>query len=124
MLIEYWILNNLLIEPTNIVDGLKVRVLLIRDGAYPVCTWHVKLYLTNANLSTEQALFNKSLCLARNPLERTIDILKARWRCLLNSLDHNKENVANVIVTCFIIHNICQIKRDSHIEYDDVLCKL
>lgn len=54
--------NNLLNELTDITDGPKVRPLLIADFAYPACRWLVKPYISNAKLSPEEKLFNKSLC--------------------------------------------------------------
>lgn len=70
--------NNLLNEPTNVIDGLKVRLLLIGDGAYRACTWFVKSHPNNANLSPEEKLFSKSLCSARVKVEWAFCILKAR----------------------------------------------
>ena len=90
-------------EPTDVIDGLKVGPLLIGEFAYPACIWLMKPYLSNANLSSKEKL-NKSLCSTRVPVERIFLILKARWR--LSCLDHNKENVANVITTCCILSRV------------------
>ena len=68
----------LLTEPTNAIDGYKIRPLLIGDGAYPVNTWLVKSFPNNLNLSQEQKKFNRFLSSARVAVEHAFGILKAR----------------------------------------------
>ena len=113
--------NILLTEPTDVIDGYKIRPLLIGDGAYPANTWLVKPFPNNWNLYQKQKKFNKFLSSARIAVERAFGILKARWRCLLNCLDHSMENLSDVIISCCVLHNICQMKGDSYIDNDDVL---
>ena len=113
--------NILLTEPTDVIDGYKIRPLLIGDGAYPANTWLVKPFPNNWNLYQKQKKFNKFLSSARVAVERAFGILKARWRCLLNCLDHSMENLSDVIISCCVLHNICQMKGDSYIDNDDVL---
>ena len=48
-------------------------------------------------------------------------ILKARWRCLLSCLDHNIENLPDVIISCCVLHCICQMRGDFYIANDDIL---
>ena len=100
----------MLTEPTDVIDGYKIRPLLIRDGAYPANTWLVK-----------QKKFNRFLSSARVVVERAFGILKARWRYLLNCIDHNIENLSDVIKSCCVLHNICQMIGDSYIDNYDVL---
>ena len=109
----------MLTEPTDVIDGYKIRPLLIRYRAYPANTWLVKPFPNNLNLSQEQK--NRFLSSARVAVRRAFRNLKARWRCLLNCLDHNIENLSDVIISCCVLHNICQIKVDSYIDNDDVL---
>ena len=113
--------NILLTEPTDVIDGYKIRPLLIGDGAYPANTWLVKPFPNNWNLYQKQKKFNKFLSSARVAVKRAFGILKARWRCLLNCLDHSMENLSDVIISCCVLHNICQMKGDSYIDNDDVL---
>ena len=113
--------NILLTEPTDVIDGYKIKPFLIGDGAYPANTWHVKQFPSNLNLFQEQEKFNRFLSSARVAVEHAFGILKARWRCLLNCLDHNIENLSDVIISCCVLHNICQMKGDSYIDNDDVL---
>ena len=113
--------NILLIEPTDVIDGYKIRTLLIGDGAYSANTWLVKPFPSNLNSFQEQEKFNRFLSSARVAAERAFGILKARWMSLLNCLDHNIENLSDVIISCCVLHNIWQMKGDSYIDNDDVL---
>ena len=81
----------------------------------------MKPFPNNLNLSQEQNKFNRLLSSAKVAVERAFGILKARWRCLLNGLDHNIENIPDVIISCCVLHNMCQMKGDSYIDNDDVL---
>ena len=73
------------------------------------------------NLSKEKKKFKRFLSPARVAVERAFGFLKASWRSLLNCLDHIIENLSDVIISCCVLHNICQIKGDSYIGNDDVL---
>ena len=46
--------NILLTEPTDAIDGYKIR-----DGVYPANTWLVKPFPNNLNLSQEQKKINR-----------------------------------------------------------------
>ena len=100
----------MLTGPTDVIDGFKIRPLLIRDGAYLANTWLVKQFPNNLNLSQEQKKFNRFLSSARVAVERAFRILKARWRCLLNCIYHNTENLSDVTLSCSVMQNICQFK--------------
>ena len=63
----------------------------------------------------------KSFTLCNFNLKLYWQILNARWKCLLNCLHHNIENLSDVIISCCVLHNICQIKGDSYINNGDVL---
>ena len=81
----------------------------------------MKQFSNNLNLSQEQKKINRFLSAARVAVERAFVILKARWRCSLNCLDHNIENLSDVIISCCVLRNTCQMKGDSYINNDDVL---
>ena len=48
-------------------------------------------------------------------------MLKGRWRCLLKRLGNDIEYVTNVILSCFVLHNITQIRGDKYIDYENLL---
>ena len=79
-------------------------------------------YNFTQTLTPQEKRFNKLLSSARVTAERAFGVLKARWRCLLTLLDTNLENVSDVIITCFALHNFCQINNklyqdDETLEY-------
>ena len=113
--------NIFLTEPTDAIDGYKIIPFLIGDGAYPANTWLLKPFPNNLNLSQEHDKFSRLLSSVKVAVERAFGILKARWKCLLNGLDHNIENIPDVIISCCVLHNMCQMKGDSYIDNDDVL---
>ena len=59
--------------------------------------------------NTPEAHYNKVHGTARNSVERTIGILKGRFRCLLvhRVLHYHPDIVAKIVVACSVLHNIC-----------------
>ena len=51
--------NILLTEPTDAINGYKIRTLLIGDGAYLTNTWLVKPFPNNLNSSPKQKKINR-----------------------------------------------------------------
>ena len=49
-------------------------------------------------------------------VEHAYGRLKGRWRCLLKRLDVSVEDVPNVIATCCVLHNICEMHGDTFDE--------
>ena len=52
---------------------------------------------------------------------RGFGLLKVRWRCLLKRLDILMENISSTIITCCVLHNICQQQGDDYIDHDNIL---
>ena len=44
-----------------------------------------------------------------------LEDLKARWRTLLQSVDVNMENIPNIMLSCFVLHNYCE-KRHVFVD--------
>ena len=70
---------------------MRVRPLLLGDGAYLSTTWLFKPYPRNIRLTNIQKKFNKSLSSARVIVEKGFGLLKGRLRCLLKKLDNDIE---------------------------------
>ena len=83
--------------------------------------WLVTSYSFSLNLTALEKIFNKALSSARVTSECTSGILKARWRCLLNNLDCQIENVSTVIIACCVLRNICQLNKGNYIDNDGIL---
>ena len=67
----------------------------------------MKPYAYSPDLTRAKKKINKKLSSARVSSERALDLLKARWRCLLKRLDNQIENISEVIISCFALHNFC-----------------
>ena len=62
---------------------------------------------------------NKELSSARG-----FGLLKVCWPCLLKRLDNDIENVASIIISCFILHNILQINGDNYEDVDGLVAAI
>lgn len=113
--------GEFLATPKDVIEQVTVRPLIIGDSAYPLSEWLIKPYRHAGDLTQAQRYFNRRLSGSRSIVERGFGLLKARWRCLLKRLDNEIENVSDVIISCFILHNICQISNEQYLDEDDIL---
>ena len=95
--------------------------LILGDGGYPLCSCLVKPFNFTTALSRKEKRFHRVLSSSRVSVERAFGLLKARWRCLLTTLDANNENVQDVIICCFILHNFCQINANYYDDDENLL---
>lgn len=108
--------NDILKEPVILKNNCAIRPFLIADGAYPLLPWLMKPYRVTANITPVERRFNAKLSSSRSVVERAFGSLKARWRILLKRLDVKFCNISDVILTCCILHNFCQLSGD---HFDD-----
>ena len=116
--------NEILQYPEEIIENVRVKPLMLGDGAYPLSTYVMKPYPYSNALSREQINFNKKLPAARVNIERAFGIVKARWRILLKRLDSQITNVSDTILACFILHNFCQMQNDQYVDHNHILNEL
>ena len=97
----------------TVIEDLPQSGWLIGDSGYPQ---RERLLMTPFSskivLSDKQKKYQKSQLRARNSVERTIGILKSRFRCLdhksRGALPFDPEKSAVVIACCIILHNYCR----------------
>ena len=115
--------NEVLTRPEKIIEEMTItcKIITFRRRSLSSKTWLVKPYPSNIRLTDTQKKFSKSLSSARVIVEREFGLLKGRWRCLLKRLDNDIEYVTNVILSCFVLHNITQIGVDKYNDYENLL---
>ena len=113
--------RDILWSSVDLIEGLRIRPLILADSAYPLKDWLIKPHISSPNLTRSEKRFNRRLSASRSTVERGFGLLKDRWRCLLKLLDHEIENINNVIIACFILHNICQISTEEYVGNNGLL---
>ena len=56
--------------------------------------------------------FKLALSQARVVIERAFGILKGRWRILLGKVCLEHSYAADVVIACYVLHNICQERNE------------
>lgn len=98
------------------INNTLVPLYLIGDSAYPLQAWLMKPFTHGTVLTSQQKTFNYRICRARIVVENAYGRLKARWRRLMKRNDMHIENIPNIITAACILHNICEIHKESFSE--------
>lgn len=79
--------------------------------------------ILHAPAGSPEEHYTKRHCVARNTVERTIGVLKNRWRCLLGHrvLHYHPDTAARIINACCVLHNVCNKARLSQDDSEDTL---
>lgn len=93
-------------------DEDTIPVFLVGDPAYPLMPYLMKEY-ANSGSSRQEQYFGYRLCSARNVIECAFGHLKARFAILKRAMDINMDDLPFVIYACFVLHNFCEINRES-----------
>eukprot|EP00794_Sanderia_malayensis_P002679 gene2679-3098_t len=99
--------------------SISLKPCLVGDAAYPINDWLIKPFTHSQNMANTEQLFNLSLSQARVSIERAFGILKGRWRLLLGKICLEPSYVADIVMACCVLHNICQERNEPAEEVTD-----
>lgn len=86
---------------------------ILGDAAYRVTKYVMVPFKDNGHLTERQINFNKRLSAARMMVERSLSLLKGRFRSIMDTLPMRRiDLVPRYIIACCILHNICLLKDD------------
>ena len=108
--------NGTLLPNWKCINGVDVPLLILEDLAYPLIPWLMNPYLEKASTTAKERNYKYRQSRARMVVENAFGQLKGRWRCLLKRLDVHVSNIPNVIGSCVVLHNICEIFGDHFWE--------
>ena len=100
---------------SRVIDNHIIEPFLIGDPAYPISKHLMKNY-PGSNLTPEREHFNCRLSRARIEIERALERLKGRWRCLFKQLDCDLHKVVLHVISAYILHNMCEERKECFLE--------
>jgi len=79
--------------------------------------WLITPFRDNGHLTDDQRKFNKTLSSLRQVIERTMGLLKGRWRKLIH-IDHlDVTHATKLVMASCVMHNFCIIHDDFDESY-------
>lgn len=98
----------------NTVEKFPANSHILGDAAYGLHQHLLTPFRDNGHLTDRQKNYNYRHAAARVVVERCIGLLKGRMRSLLDRLPMTRVDLmAEYIVACCVIHNICILQRDE-----------
>lgn len=88
---------------------------LLGDSGYALEPFLLTPY-KDVRAETREHKFNKKHASGRNIVERTIGVLKSRFRCLMGTMLFSPQKVVKIINVCCALHNIC---REYGVDWEE-----
>lgn len=107
--------RTLMSQHVQVIENVKVPLLLLGDSAFPLQPWLMKPFVHRGTLTEEQVGFNYRLSRARRVVENLFGRTKGRWRRILRCIQMKLENVPVLITVAICLNNICE---DHSLYYD------
>ncbi|XP_073967321.1 uncharacterized protein [Choristoneura fumiferana] len=96
-----------IVFPSTLEERNETRTLWTCDSGYPLRKY-MMTPITNAAEDSPESHYTNIHVRARNVVERTLGVLKTRFRCISGHRVLNSPEVAGSIINaCAILHNIC-----------------
>ena len=95
---------------------------LIGDPAYSLTRYSIEECQSCSRNS--EVIFNNLLRNARNQVEYSFGRLKARYGFLRRMVDLKLETVPIVIYCCFVLHNICEMRRNCEVDEQEIQAQI
>ncbi|GAA6105403.1 protein ANTAGONIST OF LIKE HETEROCHROMATIN PROTEIN 1 isoform X1 [Tachysurus ichikawai] len=98
------------------IAGHDVGYYLLGNAAFPLQSWLMKPFSVMGQLTAEQVAYNqkiyRAICVAENSFVR----LKGRWRCLQKHNDSHIDLIKTMVLTCCVLHNLCETHGEQYSE--------
>lgn len=86
---------------------------ILGDSAYMIQKYIMTPFRDNGHLTETEINYNKIHSSARMMVERSLGLLKGRFRSILDNLPMTRTDlIPKYIVVCCIMHNICLLHND------------
>ncbi|XP_033242131.1 putative nuclease HARBI1 [Drosophila miranda] len=110
-------------SPAREYLSTTINGFVLADSGYALESFVLTPY-RSAEIATYQHRFNIKHTGARNIIERTIGVLKSRFRCLQRTLNYPPIFCCQIINVCCALHNICRRRNvliEEDVRFDDPL---
>lgn len=101
---------------TKKISSHDVGYYLLGNAAFPLHSWLMKPFFDTGQLTAEQRTYNQKIHRAISVAEKAFGRLKGRWRCLLKRNDSHIDLVKTMVLTCCVLHNLCESHGEHYSE--------